>query len=66
MKLLFLAVCAAVLQHVSAFSVVRPNSFRLSVLSAKKDKIASTYKPAAGSVIAVVPCFVLSLKLLVD
>ena len=52
MKLLLLAVCASVLQHVCAFSIVRPNSFRLSVLSAKKDKKASTYKPAAGAVIA--------------
>ena len=52
MKVLILAICGVILQHISAFSVLRPSPLRLAALSAKKDKKASTYKPSAGRTIA--------------
>ena len=51
MKVLILAICGVILQHISAFSVLRPSPLRLAALSAKKDKKASTYKPSAGRTI---------------
>jgi hypothetical protein len=50
MRALLIVICAAVLQHVSGFSLIRPKTFRLERLMAKKDKKASTYKAPAGKV----------------
>jgi hypothetical protein len=49
MRALLIVICAAVLQHVTGFSIMRPKSFRLEALMAKKDKKASTYKAPAGT-----------------
>jgi hypothetical protein len=50
MRALLIVICAAALQHISGFSLIRPKTFRLETLMAKKDKKASTYKAPAGTV----------------
>ena len=48
MRAILLVIVAVVLNHVSCFTLVRPKTFRLENLFAKKDKKASTYKAPAG------------------
>ena len=50
MRALLIVICAAALQHISGFSLIRSKTFRLATLMAKKDKKASTYKAPAGTV----------------
>ena len=49
MRAILLVIVAVVLNHVSCFTLVRPKTFRLENLFAKKDKKASTYKAPAGA-----------------
>ena len=48
MRALLVILLAFAIENVSSFSVVRPKTFRMAKLSAKKDKKASTYKATAG------------------